>query len=100
MLTDCGRVHDWIEGQNALGHAFTSREEVQAYANEQGGNFWECVDQYDFETKIVILRHTSKRTSKSWMQLHRVNRETNRFQALDLDEGAKQTIRDFLGEMV
>lgn len=99
-MTDCGRVEDWLNGQNSDHITFRSKAEVQEWTARKGtetdGAFWECVDNFDFEDEFKLFRYTSKR-GKKYRQLRRIDRASKFFKATDLDAGAMRSIREFLG---
>lgn len=92
-MTDCGRVHDWLENKG-----FTSIDEVIAavqndprtelgYNAKEWGGFWICVERYDFESYYTI---------DSRNRLYRKNRRTNRFMGLNLSPDTRNAIRSIL----
>lgn len=121
-MTDCGAVHDWIgdKGFQTKGHVLQyvsgSRHDPKSGAmvpNDErwkntGGNinaaewgaFWNCVDDYDFQSELLLVNvtiHSRTKGTYKQLQLRRRDRLRKVFIALDLDPATRSRVRELIG---
>ena len=109
-MTDCGAVHDWIDD-----HHFRSFHEVVDYVRvfdkrwsqthgnlnaQVWGAMWDCVDEYDFETELLLVNVTihKRKTGQSYrqLQLRRRDRERKVFVAVGLDANTRLAVKNLI----